>query len=281
VDLTAPGAGIYTTKMGGGYRSMSGTSFAAPIVAGAAALVFSVHPELSPAEVEAILEQTAVDLGAAGYDTGFGWGRVNAYQAVLAAAPVPHQACDLTPPTVQISSPASSATVAGQVLVQVQAQDDQAVSRMDVYVDSDLVATDTASMLSAYWDTTVESDGPHTITVLAYDAAGNSAQAVCTVTVENQADVTPPAVRITSPSAGTVLARTQKIYVSATDESGIARVDLLANGTVIGTTAGNTTGTYAFSWNTSKLARGTYTLEAAACDTEGNACVSTGVVVVK
>jgi hypothetical protein len=87
VDLAAPGEDIYTTTVGGGYDFVSGTSFAAPLVAGVAALVFSANPALSPAEVEAILESTAVDLGDPGPDTSFGAGRVDAYQAVLASRP--------------------------------------------------------------------------------------------------------------------------------------------------------------------------------------------------
>lgn len=87
VDLTAPGDDIYTTTMGGGYEFVDGTSFAAPLVAGVAALVFSANPALSPAEVEEILESTAADLGDPGPDTSFGAGRVNAYQAVLTSRP--------------------------------------------------------------------------------------------------------------------------------------------------------------------------------------------------
>lgn len=281
VDLSAPGSSIYTTKMGGGYRTMSGTSFAAPVVAGVAALMFSADPTLTPAEVETILEQTALDLGAVGYDTSFGWGRVNAYQAVLAALPAPLLPEDVTPPVVAINSPADGNTVSGSVLVAVEAADDTSVARLDVYVDSDLVASDTTAALSAAWDTATESNGPHTLTVVAFDQAGNSAQTAATVTVANVLDVTPPAVQILSPAAGATLARTQKVNVAASDASGVTRVDLLANGTVIATTAGNTTGTYTFSWNTSKLARGNYTLQAVAYDTPGNVGVSVGVPVVK
>jgi hypothetical protein len=281
VDLSAPGSSIYTTKMGGGYRTMSGTSFAAPVVAGVAALMFSVDPTLTPAEVETILEQTALDLGAVGYDTSFGWGRVNAYQAVLASMPAPLRVQDLTPPAVAITSPADGNTVSGSVLVQVEAADDTAVARLDVYVDGDLVASDTVAALSAAWDTTTETDGAHTLTVVAFDEAGNSTQTTATVIVANVLDVTPPAVQITSPGAGSLLARTQTVKVAASDASGVTRVDLLVNGAVIATAAGNTTGTYTFSWNTSKLTRGNYTLQAVAYDTPGNAGVSLGVPVVK
>ncbi len=64
---------------------ISGTSFSAPHVAGVAALVLSADPSLTPGEVRQILADTAVDLGAAGYDTKYGYGLVDACAAVEAA----------------------------------------------------------------------------------------------------------------------------------------------------------------------------------------------------
>ena len=117
---------------------------------------------------------------------------------------------------------------------------------------------------------------------MAYDAAGNSAQAVSTVTVANNCDTTAPTVCITSPKAGTVVSsKSQKVTVSATDASGIAKVSLYANSTLIGTLLGNTTGTYSFTWNTSKVARGSYTLTAIATDKAGNSATSAGVAVTR
>jgi serine protease len=65
---------------------LSGTSMAAPHVSGVAALVFGKNPNLTPLQVESILENTAADLGPAGYDPTFGWGLVNA-KAALDATP--------------------------------------------------------------------------------------------------------------------------------------------------------------------------------------------------
>jgi len=82
VDLAAPGQDIVTTYEGGWYGYWSGTSFSAPIVAGAAALVLSINPGLSGVEAANVLKQSADDLGVAGYDTTYGWGRLNVSKAV-------------------------------------------------------------------------------------------------------------------------------------------------------------------------------------------------------
>ncbi|HEX2912166.1 MAG TPA: S8 family serine peptidase [Chloroflexia bacterium] len=85
VDLVAPGSGIWTTQPGGGYWGINGTSFSAPIVTGVIALMLSVNPDLTPLDVRNILEGTADDISGQGYTYKTGYGRVNAYRAVLAA----------------------------------------------------------------------------------------------------------------------------------------------------------------------------------------------------
>ena len=85
VTISAPGTNILTTSMGGAYGYWAGTSFSSPIAAGVAALVLAANPLLTNTALVSLLEQTADDLGAPGYDTSFGFGRINAYRAVVAA----------------------------------------------------------------------------------------------------------------------------------------------------------------------------------------------------
>lgn len=99
VTLSAPGTNILTTMNGGGYGYWNGTSFSSPIVAGVAALMLAANPALTSAQVVSILEQTADDLGDPGYDATFGWGRVNAYRAVMAARPAPAPVAAPVPPS--------------------------------------------------------------------------------------------------------------------------------------------------------------------------------------
>jgi len=81
VDVAAPGAGILST-LWGDYLWWTGTSQAAPHVAGLAALIWSVNPHLTPDEVKGIIEQTVVDLGDPGRDDYYGWGRIDANAAI-------------------------------------------------------------------------------------------------------------------------------------------------------------------------------------------------------
>jgi subtilisin family serine protease len=91
--ISAPGESILTTDLTGsaGYASgnhatVDGTSFSSPYAAGVAALVISRNPALTGAQVENILFSTARDLGPAGYDTEYGWGFIDAQQALNATA---------------------------------------------------------------------------------------------------------------------------------------------------------------------------------------------------
>jgi subtilisin family serine protease len=100
VDVSAPGHGIVSTwdtrvpvnaappvtppTHGVGFVNLSGTSMASPMVAGLAALMLEIRPDLTAAEVQQLLEASAVDLGAPGRDPVFGAGRIDAAAALRA-----------------------------------------------------------------------------------------------------------------------------------------------------------------------------------------------------
>jgi len=71
-DLLAPGTNIVSLKPGGGYQTMTGTSMAAPMVAGAAAQILQHRPGLKPDQVKRILKQNARDMGLRPYIEGSG-----------------------------------------------------------------------------------------------------------------------------------------------------------------------------------------------------------------
>ena len=111
VDVAAPGRRIVSTvptyatylsrtaNLPLNYTALSGTSQAAPLVSGLAALVWSGEPTLTAQQVFQRIESTADDLGVAGRDDAYGFGRVNALKAVSAKSATP------TPPPAPVPAP--------------------------------------------------------------------------------------------------------------------------------------------------------------------------------
>ena len=94
-SLVAAGTGIRSTdRFGLGATGLTGTSFAAPHVAGALALLLQMAPQLSADEQAGLLTQSARDLGVPGPDATFGAGSLDAAAAAHLLSP----ALDITPP---------------------------------------------------------------------------------------------------------------------------------------------------------------------------------------
>lgn len=82
IELSAPGSYIFSTVIDSAYAYKAGTSMAAPCVGGVAALVWSRFPNMARDQVRQQLSKTSDDFGDAGFDIHFGYGRVNAKEAV-------------------------------------------------------------------------------------------------------------------------------------------------------------------------------------------------------
>lgn len=85
VALAGPGVEVVSFAPGGGIVTGSGTSYAAPHVAGTAALLLSLHPDLSLTELVELLTASAADVGAPGPDPATGAGLVDAGAAMAQA----------------------------------------------------------------------------------------------------------------------------------------------------------------------------------------------------
>jgi hypothetical protein len=90
---------------------------------------------------------------------------------------------DPTPPAAQISSPLDGSSIPknGRVKVQGSATDNTRVTKMEAFIDGASVASASASSISFTWNVRSVAAGAHTVTVKAYDAAGNSSTASATV----------------------------------------------------------------------------------------------------
>lgn len=82
VQIASPGVNILSTVPGGKYQAWDGTSMAAPIVSGIAAILKAQNPSLSPTDIASLLDSTARNVSGKQKDTLTGYGVVNAYNAV-------------------------------------------------------------------------------------------------------------------------------------------------------------------------------------------------------
>jgi subtilisin family serine protease len=178
VEIAAPGSSINSTRRGGGYTFMSGTSMASPHVAGVAALVLGGNV-MTSVEARQRLLNTADDLGAAGRDVEFGFGLVDADEAA-GSGPINQT------PQVTISSPTDGSRI----------DSGTAVSLTGTATDAeDGILTSSLSWTSSLEGplgtggalTTALRDGVHTITSSASDSGGRSGSDAITITVAPQA----------------------------------------------------------------------------------------------
>jgi hypothetical protein len=263
VDLSAPGVSVYTTTVGGGYSNASGTSFASPVVAATAALMLSANSNLTPADVDRLLTGKSVDLGASGYDPYYGYGRVNAASAVLAAKQT--VVADTQVPTVSITSP-TGGRVSGVVPVDINSFDNVGVTRAEFYVNGQLVASDSLAPFAFAWDTAGKADGSYSLSVQAFDAAGNRGTSPSVaVTIGNDSTAPTSAANLTD--GMTVSPTKQTISVSATDNQSVAKISLVIDGKEMAVAYG---GSLSYGWNTRKVARGTHTVTVYITDNSGN-----------
>ncbi len=90
-DIAAPGVSVRSSVPGGGYDSFSGTSMASPHINGVVALMRQAAPNMSVEHIKEIIFQTAYDLGDEGEDNTYGWGMVDAYEAVMNSNQPPYK----------------------------------------------------------------------------------------------------------------------------------------------------------------------------------------------
>jgi len=182
---------------------------------------------------------------------------------------------DTAAPVVSVTAPTAGTTVTGtSVTVSATATDNIGVIGVQFKVDgANLGAEVTSSPYSVTWNTTTASNGSHSLTAVARDAAGNATtSAPVTVTVFNP-DTTPPTVSMTAPAAGAIVAGSAvPVSATATDNNGVVGVQFLLDGATLG--AEVTAAPYTISWNTTSVPNGSHTLSARARDAAGNTATS-------
>ncbi len=177
-DLVAPGEGVHTTDLFSLWTTQTGTSLAAPQVAGSLALLMSNGTRISGVEAESLLTRSALELGPPGPDDTFGVGRIDvseAWSTAQAEQPGPWaQDVSVTPDPANLDPPAtvtasttvgrSAAAVTGAELFVDAVGADGSGTAMDGPDPSGLVSLPIQLPLT---------EGTHTIYVHAEDAAGH------------------------------------------------------------------------------------------------------------
>jgi cell wall-associated protease len=84
IDIVAPSLKIASLTKNGEVKDAPGTSMATPHVVVVAGSIYAMKPDVTPDQVISLLTQNTVDIGTPGYDTTFGWGRLDAVKVVTA-----------------------------------------------------------------------------------------------------------------------------------------------------------------------------------------------------
>jgi len=186
------------------------------------------------------------------------------------------QPADL-PPSVTLTTPASGATFTAPASISLTAtasDPENQLSRVDFFNGSTLLGSASTSPYSYTWSNVAA--GSYSVSAIAYDASGQSAQsapASVTVSQANQA----PTVSLTAPVSGASFTAPASIAISASasdPENQLSRVDFYNGTTLLGSA---TAAPYSFTW--SNVAAGTYSLSAIARDAGGLTAQSAAVSV--
>jgi Bacterial Ig domain len=217
------------------------------------------------------------------------------------AAALRKRSQDVTPPSVAWLRPTPGATVTGKIggsACEAAADDERGVKRVVMAVDGAVLNSESAAPWNCSFDSTTVSDGAHTLTATAYDAAGNSRTASVSVDVANgpspapepepapepapeptpepEPEPTPtpvdaaPQVSFVAPAAGatvTGMVRGGSCEAAAGDDKGVEKVVFKVDGVVLNT---EKVEPYECIFDSTKVSDGNHSLTATAYDFAGN-----------
>ncbi len=123
------------------------------------------------------------------------------YQARFFGMTGPVAPADTTPPTVNLTAPASGATLTGTVTLTASASDNVGVARVEFLVDGSVVGSDASAPYELAWNSASVGNGSHTVGARALDAAGNAATDNDTGVTTSNSTTTPTTVTFGSVAA--------------------------------------------------------------------------------
>ncbi len=208
-----------------GVQWMAGTSQASPVVAGLAALLWGVKPDLTADDIQKTIEQSAVDIAPAGRDIFTGYGRVDA----LAAMNRLISNGDVTPPGVSITFPAPGAYLSGSVAIRGSVEDaalqsyqvEYGSGRTPTYWNSigAVMAQSVHLGQLALWNTDAVPGGVYSLRVRATDTAGNTTDSSQATPLVVTVDHSPPVITLSQPTEGQTVSRGSSVVGTITDDA--------------------------------------------------------------
>ena len=186
-----------------------------------------------------------------------------------------------TPLTIAVTDPLDGATVSSTTVpLAAVVSDSIAVTGVQFFIDTTPIGTLLTTSYTTTWDSTSVTNGTHTLTAVATDAADNHATSTITVDVENTSSgggtIAPLTVTITTPVDGAVVSgSTLGIIATTSDSVAVTSVQFKIDSVNVGTPL---TTTYATTWDTTSVANGSHTIAAIALDSLGRYATSTATV---
>lgn len=188
LELSAPGVSILSTYLDGSYATGSGTSMACPHVVGTVALAKIAYPAYSNIEIRSLLQNSADDLGVAGFDIKYGYGLVDADEAAPDVGP------DVTPPTISDLTPADGSVIStGSPTISAVVSDASGIDGTSIAMTVDGTAVNhTYDILTgevSYVPTTALAEGLHTVTLDVADTLNNSTSTSWSFTLDTTSPI--------------------------------------------------------------------------------------------
>lgn len=196
--------------------------------------------------------------------------------SVAAAALEDDILIDTQAPSLTITNPANGSVISQPITIDATASDESGIAKVEFFIDDEQIDDISNGPYSYNWDTNNSADGTHAIRVVAIDIAGRLSEQTVTVNLSRAAlPVDTQGPQLTNFSAngdmvvdGIMLARSTSISFSASDPSGIARIELLLDGGVVTIPDGN--GSYTAFLGLDHVPNGPHTLAFRATDSLGN-----------
>lgn len=140
---------------------------------------------------------------------------------------------DVTSPTVSLAVPPADTKIGGTINVSVSASDNTGVTRLEIAIDGSVVMTGNQSPASYIWNTNAFANGSHTVSAMAYDAAGNTGIASATVLVDNvvQPDNTAQTATATTSTSDTPTSATTNTSTSPTSPTSPTSITTISTST--------------------------------------------------